>query len=662
MLNCRQQAIASGTGATRRGRLICGGDTLRGSGTRETRGFMAQKSLVGRFFRAIWNLFNVIRKVVFGLAALGLVLVMLAGIMSGGDQAIVHRGAALVLMPEGNVVEQYAGDPVDLALARMLDRQIPETRQRDLLEAIRRATNDQRIGALVIVTNEMRGIGLSKLQELRHAIEAFKATDRPVIAYGDSFMQHHYYLAAAADEVYMNPQGLVFMQGYSVYPTYYKEGMDKLELDVHVFRVGEYKSAVEPFLRNSMSEEAKEASMQWLESLWTAYRDDIAEARDLNPDAIDDYVWRYAEHLRANGGSGAKTALQAGLIDHISSRDEVEADLIELVGKDSNGSFLQIDFQSYLQITDAESILRRSANRVGVVVARGIIQDGDQPQGVIGATSIIRLIRRAREDDDIKAVVLRVDSPGGSIFASDVIRREIELTRDSGKPVVVSMSSLATSGGYWISMDADEIWANPTTLTGSIGIFGLFPSYSRTIAKIGIHVDGVGTSPLAGSLRADRPLQPELGDAIQTIVEHGYHDFINKVAAARGKTPEEIDAIARGRVWSGQDAFDLGLVDRLGGFYQAVASAAEKAGISDDYDIQIIERELTFTERLLMEWSTITLGWAGIDLAARLELPFDDLVGASPTLAAIQRDVRTLIETSAPYGVFSYCFCTHASE
>jgi len=623
---------------------------------------MAQKSLVARFFRAIWDLFNVIRKVVFGLAALVLVLFLFAGIMAGGEQAVVHRGAALVLMPEGNVVEQYAGDPVDLALARMMEREIPETRQRDLLQAIRRATNDPRIGALVIVTNEMRGIGLSKLQELRRAIEAFKATDRPVIAYGDSFLQHHYYLAAAADEVYMNPQGLVFMQGYSVYPTYYKEGMDKLELDVHVFRVGEYKSAVEPFLRDSMSEEAKDANMQWLGSLWSAYRADIADARDLNPEVIDDYVWRYAEHLRSNDGSGAETALKAGLVDHISSRDQVKADLIELVGKDSNGSFLQVDFRSYLQITDAESMLRRSANQVGVVVARGMIQDGDQPQGVIGATSTTRLIRRAREDDDVKAVVLRVDSPGGSIFASDVIRREIELTRDSGKPVVVSMSSLATSGGYWISMDADEIWANPTTLTGSIGIFGLFPSYSRTIAKIGVHVDGVGTSPLAGSLRGDRPLQPELGDAIQTLVEHGYHDFINKVAAARGKTPEEVDAIARGRVWSGQDAFDLGLVDQLGGFYQAVSSAAAKAGISDDYDIHILERELTFTEQLLMEWSTITLGWAGIDLAAGLELPFDNLVGAVPGLATIQRDVRTLIESSSPYGVFSYCFCTHISE
>lgn len=622
---------------------------------------MAKRSLIARFFLAIWDLFNVIRRVVFGVIALVILLFVVAGMVSD-ELPVVPSGAALVVMPEGDVVEQYAGDPVDVALARMFEREVPETRQRDLLTAIRRATSDERIGALVLVTTEMRGIGLSKLQELRAAVEEFRTTDRPVFAYGDGFLQHHYYFASMADTIYMNPQGLVLLQGYGLYPAYFREGMDKLELDVHVFRVGEYKSAVEPYVRDSMSDEAKEANLEWLSDLWNAYRGDVAEARDLGPESIDDYVWRYAEHLRVVDGSGAEAAREAGLIDVIANRDEVKQAIVELVGDDGNGSFLQVGFEDYLQITDAERLLRRSDNRVGVVVARGMIQEGDQPQGIVGATSTARLIRRAREADRVKALVLRVDSPGGSIFASDVIRREMELTRLEGKPVVVSMSSLATSGGYWISMDADEIWASATTLTGSIGIFGLFPSYSRTLNKIGIHVDGVGTSPLAGALRADRPLQPELGDAIQALVEHGYHEFVDKVAGARDMTREEIDAIARGRVWSGEDARRLGLVDEIGGFYDAVNSAAELAGLGEDYDVRIMERELSFTERLLLEWSTTTLSWVGVDLVGEMRLPLDGISDAMPALRQIRRDVEGLIEASEPYGIFSYCFCASTSH
>jgi protease-4 len=454
------------------------------------------------------------------------------------------------------------------------------------------------VKVLALDLNRMAGGGLSKLQDLKLAIESFKKSGKPVVAFSDIYFQPQYYLASLADEVFVHPMGMVLLQGYGGYRRYYKEALDKIDARWNVFRVGEYKSAVEPYLRSGMSDEAREARREWLGDLWNSYRGDVAAARDLEPAVLESYVDEFHLRLEAHGGNGAQLALAEDLVDRVAARDEVRARLIELAGEDEDsGSFKQIGPLSYLAAT--EGTKREGEGVVGVVVAKGAILDGSQPPGTIGGDSTAALIRSLREDDDVKAVVLRVDSPGGSAFAAEIIRREVELTREAGKPVVASMGSVAASGGYWISMSADQIWASESTITGSIGIYAMIPTFERSLEKIGVRIDGVGTHPLAGAARIDRDLPPEASTAMQLLIDQGYRDFITKAAEGRGMEVDEIDRIARGRVWSGQDALDLGLVDHLGGLDQAIAAAAELAELEDDHKIRFVEEQPSRREQLL---------------------------------------------------------------
>src|SRR5581483_2335830 len=341
----------------------------------------------------------------------------------------------------------------------------------------------------------------------------------------------------------------------------------------HLFRVGEYKSAAEPYVRNDSSAEAKEADLYWMNGIWGDYLKDVAAARKLDPAALTADIQNYPDLIKSTNGDLAALALKEKLVDKLATRDEARAMLVEK-GVAEHKTFRQIDFQDYARLVEREQAID-TRPQVAVVVAEGEIVDGDQAPGTVGGDSTSRLIRQAREDDAVKAVVLRVNSPGGEVFASELIRREVELTRTAGKPVVVSMGDVAASGGYWISMNANRIFAEPTTITGSIGIFGLIANFPDTLAKIGVHTDGVGTTPFAGAFDVRRPLDPKIGDVIQTVIDKGYRDFVGNVAKARNKKPEEIDAIARGRVWSGEQAKERGLVDELGGLNDAAAAAAQ---------------------------------------------------------------------------------------
>jgi protease-4 len=443
------------------------------------------------------------------------------------------------------------------------------------------------------------------------------------------------------------------LQGFSRYRTYYKDGIDRLEIDWNIFRVGSYKTAVEPYLRNDMSDEAKEANLGYLDDLWQSYLEDVAAARSLQPAAIVDYIEGINDHLAAAGGQPAVAALDAGLVDHLGGRDQVRERMIELVGEDEDiDSFYRIGLDDYLEATEDQ---RQSANKgdeaVGVVVAVGTILDGSHAPGKIGGDSTAALVRQARENDEIKAIVLRVDSGGGSAFASEIIRRELELTRQAGKPVVVSMGGVAASGGYWISLASDEIWASPNTITGSIGIYGMIPTFQKPLAKyLGVRVDGVGTTSWAGAVRPDRQLPPEIGRAVQQMIDHGYQDFITRVAEARGMTPEEVDAIAQGRVWSGEDGLDIGLVDKLGGLDEAIAAAADKAGLEDGYRVDFVEKELELKDRIVR------------DLLARAAATFGPgavPVTVEPPLARVVRSLQakaqTLLELNDPYGMYALC-------
>lgn len=563
----------------------------------------------------------------------------------------VPDGSALVVAPYGDLVEQLTGAPEDQALLALLGERRPETLLRTLLEALEAARDDERIEVLLLDLDRLGGAGLSKLQTLRRAIQEFKNSGKPVIATGDFYSQPQYYLAAAADEIYLHPMGVVLLTGYGSYRNYYKEALDRLAIDWHVYRVGEYKSAVEPYLRNDMSPEAREARQRWLSLLWESYAQEVEQARGLEAGTVQRYASEFAAGLERHGGDAAELARSVGLVTHVAHRDELRQQLIDRLGRDDEGeSFRQIDHQSYWRAVKKPAA--EGGGRVAVVVAKGPIYDGSQLPGAVGGDSTSRLIRQAREDESVAAVVLRVDSPGGSAFASELIRREVQLTRDAGKPVVASLSSVAASGGYWISMSADEIWAAPTTLTGSIGIYAMLPTFSRSLAKLGIRNDGVGTGELAGTVRLDRPIPPTADRALELLIEQGYREFIEGVAAGRGKTLEEADLAARGRVWAGTDALRLGLVDDLGDLEEAIAAAARLAELGEDYRAWYVEPEAGWRQRLL-GWLVASLGerWAGLPSLSvflpPLSVGVEELIG----------DTVELVRYRDPNGLYAYCFC-----
>jgi protease-4 len=568
-------------------------------------------------------------------------------VVFSSDEPEIPDTAALVVAPNGRLVEQLTAR----SLERMLDEARgavgPETLLKDVLDAIDAARDDDRIRVLVLDLGSFSGARLTKLQDLRDAVAAFKTSGKKVIAMADGYTQDGYYLAAQADEILMHEMGFVMLEGYGRYKMYYKEGIDKLGLDVHVFRVGEYKSYVEPYIRDDMSPEAREANIEWLGDLWAMYLDDVASARGMTPARIDEYAQDFARIIAAADGDSAKAALDFGLVDHTMTRIGMREHLIALVGEDEDShSYNRVAFDDYLKTVDEDRFGRDpDGDAVAVVVARGSILDGSHPAGTIGGDSTGALIRQARNDDDVKAIVLRVDSGGGSAFASEVIRRECEAARAAGKPVVASMGSVAASGGYWISTASDQIWAHPSTITGSIGILGIFPTYQRPLAEhLGIHVDGVSTAPLAG-VRPDRALPPEVGETIQRLIDQGYREFIQRVAESRGKTVEEIDLVARGRVWSGIDAFELGLVDHLGGLDDAVAAAAELAGLDDDYTVSFIDKELGLKEKVLKEMMAEAVSVAG---AETTPTPVDSL------LRELERSLAAVAALNDPNHVYAW--------
>ncbi|THF64912.1 signal peptide peptidase SppA [Pseudothauera nasutitermitis] len=613
---------------------------------------------IGRVLRGIWRWLDAVRRTAFNLVFLFLLGVVVAVLFRPGPQ--VPDGAALVLRPSGILVEQAAfEDPLSLLRSdRTPSGQVPLA---DLLEAVRSARDDARIGMLVLETDRLQGGGLSKLAELRDALADFRAAGKPVLVRGERFSQAQYYLGSVADEIHMAPDGFLLLRGLARYITYFGDALERLGVKVHVFRVGEYKSFSEPFTRRDMSEEDRESSRDLLEGLWDAFRTDVATARKIEPEAFDRYVNDYAGALSAAGGDAARAALDAGLVDRLSTRDEWRRMLIGRLGSGAaqadaedgadeelivGESFRQVGLGGYLSVVRGERA--RAADQIAVLVAQGAIMDGEQPPGAVGGDTLARLIREVREDDQVKAVVLRIDSPGGSAWASELIRRELELTREAGKPVVASMSSVAASGGYWIAAGADEIWASPVSLTGSIGIFALFPEFARPLDQLGIGVDGVATGPLAGAFDPRRPMEPAAAQALQIGIEHGYQRFLQTVAKARGLELAEVDDVARGRVWTGRAAADLGLVDQLGGLEAAIVSAAKRAGI-EDYELVWPAPRLSPTQRLLRSLFDVT-GLSGGAVPATPSA-FGALLGGLEDAAA------DLLRWNDPAHLYVHCLC-----
>lgn len=606
------------------------------------------KSLLGRLFGLVWavaigiyRLFFILSFVVVG-AVLWIAL-------HGGSPVKIEDNVALVVAPTGVLVEQIDRDPGQEFVEELSGDQPKQTLVRDVTRSLEAAASDPRISLAVIKLEGLWSAGLPQLEEVAAAMKKFQAAGKKLIAYGPWYDQSQYFAAAQADEVVLDPLGMVALEGFSSYQNYFKEGLDKIGIQVNVFRVGEYKSAVEPFTRNDMSEEAKSANREWLSDLWHDYTQTIARARKLPDTAADDYVKNMRARLEQNNGDSALYAKQAGLVTHVETLTAFRKRMGAMVGFDDNhGSFRQINFHDYLRTIEHENGKARAKqpdSKIGLVVVQGEIVDGQGDAGYAGGETISDLLDEARRDASIAAVVLRVDSPGGSVWASEQIRRAVQNLKADGKPVVASMSSVAASGGYWVSMDADEIWAHPSTITGSIGIFGMIPTIDKPLAKLGIHTDGVGTTPLAGAFRIDRPLSPDIAAIIQSQINKGYKEFIEGVAAARKLPVQKVNEIARGRVWSGADAVNLGLVDHTGGLAEAEAAAAKLAGLEPEaYELKEFLPERSFASKLVSRFSgSIKVNW---------------LPGWAEKFAR-QSDLSLALKAfNDPNGIYAHCFCT----
>lgn len=553
-----------------------------------------------RILGRIWGAVTWLRTFIFNVLFLILFLVIIAAVMSPKDKPL-PGSAPLLVSPEGLLVDQYTYiAPADLLLNPQSGvRQ--ETLVMELIETIHTAANDPRISGLLLHLDRLGGGGISKMQEVGNAINRFKKSGKPVIAFADSYTQQQYFLASYADQIYLHEMGNIQLTGFGVYQNYLKEAMDKIAIDFHVFRVGTYKDFVEPFTQTGMSDASREHHIRWLEELWQSYTLQIERQRGMEPDTLNEFINDMPARLAAVDGNFAEYAVENQLVDAAMSRTARNATFIEQFGE------AEFNRDTVFNYIDAPEYYRRVVQKqppargnVGVIVAAGTILDGSQPEGNIGGDSMAQLIRKARKDKDIKALVVRVDSGGGSAFASEVIRNELQATRATGMPVVISMGSVAASGGYWLAMAADEVWATPTTITGSIGVFGILPTFDKALAKLGIHSDGVGTTEFADAMRLDRPLSPKMAEVIQQSVEMIYQRFLTIVAESRDATTDEINKVAEGRVWTGARAKELGLVDHLGYLEDAVQAAAEKAGLAQA-EIKMIERDLTPHEMLMRE-------------------------------------------------------------
>ncbi|MDH3826806.1 MAG: signal peptide peptidase SppA [Desulfobacterales bacterium] len=593
---------------------------------------------ISRFLSFFWNSVSLLRRIVGNLLFLLLIIFFIAIVFFDSGEE-VPDGAALILSPEGNIVEQQT----EIMLAR------EQTLLKDVIDVIDFAKDDERIEVLVLDLKKMEKAGISKLQSIGSALERFGSSGKQIFAFGDYFNQQQYYLAAHADRLYLNPMGAIMLQGFGLYRKYYKTALEKLQVQFHVFKVGTYKSALEPFLRDSMSDYAKEANLAWLTVLWDFYKVDVASRRGFRPQDLDDLINNLPGHLAQADGDAALMALNLGLVDELKTRDEVRQELIERLGQDKDGlTFKQVAFDEYLsRIRPALMKSHPARDKVGIIVASGIIMDGEQPSGRIGGDTMADLLVQAREDENVKAVVVRVDSGGGSATASEVISREIELTRQAGKPVFVSMGSIAASGGYWIAAPADQIWATPTTITGSIGIFGAFPTFEKSLKSLGITSDGVGTTRLSDAFDPSRPLNDLVAQSMNLVIEQGYRRFVQRVAEGRNMKPEAVEKIAQGRVWAGITAKDLGLVDKIGSLQDAVDAIAETADLTD-YEISYITQPLTTRELLIKRLNRLLAGI--FDVLSPTDHPAKILYDT-----VIDTEIDHVLRADDPVGSYAYC-------
>ena len=556
--------------------------------SREKKGFL--RLWAGR----LWALVDGTRRAVFNLLWLALLIGVPVALLMGRADKMEDK-TVLVLDLAGPLVEQGAGGTRETLLRQVQGQGQGQVRLRDVIAVLDAAARDPKIERVLLLPEDLAGGGLSAQREVAAALERFKASGKQVVAWSTRLDQRQYYLAAHASEVYLHPMGAVFLQGYGGLRNYYRQALDRVGVSANVVRVGRYKNAAEPFFASAPSKETLEAEAYLYNALWNLYTRGVEKARKLPEGAVAQGIAALPGSLQALQGDTARLALESRLVDGLKTRDELRAMLIERGAEDSKAkTFRQIGWREYLSRQKPGA----RGPAIGVVVAEGEIGEGSEPPGRIGGRSTAELIRKARDDDEVKAVVLRVNSPGGSALGSELIRRELELTRAAGKPVVVSMGDVAASGGYWIALAADEVIADRATITGSIGVFGMLPTAQGLMDKLSVGTGGHATTWLATGYDPRRPLDPRFEQLIQSAIGRVYTDFISKAAAARKTAPDKIDAVAQGRVWTGAQALERGLIDRNGGWSDALKAAAARAKLPEEARLRWMEREPGRLEQL----------------------------------------------------------------
>ncbi|EID4390917.1 signal peptide peptidase SppA [Vibrio vulnificus] len=604
--------------------------------------------LIGLVFKGIWKAITFVRLALTNLIfLLSVALVYFVYFYGHDTQPQVEQPSALVLNLSGPIVEQSLYiNPMDSFTSSLFGEEIPkENVLFDVVDTIRYAKDDEKITGLVLSLRDMPETNLTKLRYIAKALNEFKASGKPIYAIGAFYNQSQYYLASYADKIYLAPDGGVMLKGYSAFNLYYKTLLEKLDVTTHVFRVGTYKSAIEPFVRDDMSPAAKESATRWLTQLWGAYVDDVANNRKIDPKTLNPSMEEFLSQLKSVNGDLAALSIKLGLVDELATRQQLRAQLAEKFGASGDDSYKAISYYDYrATMRDNFDV---NADDIAIVVASGTIMDGQQPRGTVGGDTVAGLLRQARNDDKVKAVVLRVDSPGGSAFASEVIRNEVQALKDAGKPIVVSMSSLAASGGYWISMSADKIIAQPTTLTGSIGIFSVITTFEKGFNKLGIYTDGVGTSPFSGE-GISTGLSKGASQAFQMGIEHGYQRFISLVGDNRDLSLDAVDKVAQGRVWTGYDALQHGLVDQIGDFDDAVAEAAKMAQL-ENYNLYWVEEPLSPTEQFIQEFMKQVKISMGVDIQSILP------PSLQPVAQQMEQHASLLQNFNDPKGYYAFC-------
>ena len=602
--------------------------------------------------KLLWSFLGLLRKVI-GMASFLVVLVFLLSLFSSRLPTI-HNNSVLIVDPQGQLVDQLQGDAYERAVNEVFGEITSEVLVDDVVEALYYAKNDPRITLIVLRLDQLSGGGLSKLERIGIALDEVRESEKKIIAYADYYSQESYYLAARVNEIYLHPEGIFFPDGYSYYSNYYKDLINKIKVDWNIFRAGAYKTAVEPFIRNNMSAESMDSRSRIAGNLWNKYETDVISVRNLADKSISNYARDLLDDIEKEKTNVASIAYEMNLFDGLLTKDQVELQISEEL------NIAKVDFNEHtIAFNDYLAVMRLDENSVdyedniAIIVASGEILNGKQAPGLIGGESTAMLLKKALYDESIHGVMLKIDSPGGSAFASEQILEQVIALQVAQKPVVVLMGSVAASGGYWIAMSADKIFASPATITGSIGVFAMFPTLQNSLAELGIYTDGSGTNQWSGSFRIDREMSSEVKRLVQSQVDYGYDEFINKVSKHRNIPKDTVRTVAEGQIWTGAEALDNGLIDALGGFNDALNEIEALTNLSEtEYGLIYLQQEISLTESFAISF---------LNTLHSLNITFLKSSSMSPAFdylnSQIEQFMLPWLHFNDPKGLYAYCFC-----